>query len=163
MAEPICSVDPEQVEYTYKHHRTGETVEVFREEEALAAMLLNEVVFLNTPWYREDLSEEDKSYARFLVVCNDIFAWGCADAEPLPHDEVQNLWRMWRKDPAWGAEVWCIQRRKEMPQPPVEKLLRAAGYDLNAMGLKTNETDAKVAAIFDEMRGGPPAPPKAST
>jgi hypothetical protein len=159
MTELVWSIDPDRIEWSYESSVSGRVEEVFNEEEAIAAMLLNEVVFMNTPWYRKDLSEEDKSFGRLIVVCNDVFAWGCADAEPLPHDELHNLYKMWRKDPAWGAEVWCIQRRKEMPQKPVEKLIRAGGiWDLDTMGLAQNTTDAHVAGLFNAMKGNPPSP-----
>jgi hypothetical protein len=119
----------------------GEQHEDFTEEYALAALLLAEQVFLNSRWWRN----EDKENISVFVNCNDIFAWGCADAEDLPHKDIENLWRMWRKDPSWGTAIWCIQKRKQMPQKPVEDLIRKAGiWDLDSMGLDPNTMDAEV-------------------
>lgn len=123
----------------------GNEHRMFDERAALAALLLAEKVFLNARHW----CETDKEHIAVCVNCNDVFAWGCADAEDLPYAEIENVWRMWRKDPAWGTDVWCIQRRKEMPQKPVEKAIREAGiWDLDAMGLEPNVTDDYVKAVL---------------
>lgn len=140
---------------------------IFEEEAALAQLLLNEVIHLNSFWWKyEELGEYDQEARRFAmnakpdatwtkeesqlaslnVGCNDVFAWGCSDSEELPYLEIENLWRMWRKDPAWGSAVWCMIRRKHMPQRPVEKRIRDAGiWDLDALklehGLNANHYD----------------------
>jgi len=56
---------------------------------------------------------------------------------------------MWEKDPDWGVAVWCIGRRKQMPQKPIEKSIREAGvWDLDSMGLASNTQDAETQAMF---------------
>jgi hypothetical protein len=95
-------------------------------ESALALLLADEVVFANE---REYLWE-DKSRGRTVVLyvlCNDVFAWGCADTEDLPLSEVGNLYRMHRADPRYGATKWCCLRRNERPQKPVERGMRELG------------------------------------
>jgi len=116
---------------------------------ALAALLRSEVVSVNARWWREDLSEKDRASTCVFVDCSDVFAWACGDAEELPYAEIENVYRMWRKDPKWGPAVWCCIRRNEMPQPPVLAAIAGEGlWDLAAMPLGPNVTDEKVAAFF---------------
>jgi len=132
----------------------------FEAGNALALMLLNEVIFTNSYWCKVSelgawdaekrtcamipipdarWTEEEASMISMHVGCNDVFAWGCADAEDLPESEIRNLYDMWRKDPDWGAAVWCCTKRKEFPQKPVEKEIRTAGiWNLDDLGLAEN-------------------------
>ena len=73
--------------------------------------------------------------AGLYVACSDTFAWGCADAEPLPSigygdgddESVLELYASIRSDETWGSTRWCCLRRGMRPQKPVEKAMRAAG------------------------------------
>lgn len=129
---------------------------IFEEEIALAHLLINEVIFLNSFWSKSPKhdpesgwSEEESKYTCLYVLCNDVFAWGCADAEDLPYDELRNLYEMWLKDPSWGPAVWCIKQRNSMPQKPVEDHINAAGiWDLKSLSLAPNTLDAEITAIF---------------
>lgn len=106
-------------------------------EKALAALLAAEQVFLNTNWNMKSWPEEARETLVVYANCNDVFMWGCADAEDVSYDQINEVFDHWVKDPAWGVAVWCIQRRGLMPQPPVERLIRCGGiWDLDAMGLK---------------------------
>jgi hypothetical protein len=102
----------------------------------VAHLLINEVVSLYGFWHD---GEDDKVGRRLNAVqlsvnCSDVFAWGCADAEPLPFTAIPTAYAMWQHDEVWGLAAWCVMRRKQMPQPPVEKLIRAAGvWDLDAL------------------------------
>ena len=87
------------------------------EESILALLLMNGVLFAN----------ERGGTINLYVICNDIFAWACADAEKLPYTEIDNLYKMWRKDTYWGAAKWCILQRKMMPQEPVLEAMKKAG------------------------------------
>lgn len=138
----------------YGGRKDGSTADEakFEEEKALALLLIDEIVFLNSYWWEDKWPEEARKVTSINVNCNDVFAWGCADAESLPHDQIEPLYRMWRKDPAWGAAIWCMIQRKQMPQKPVEDLIRKAGiWDLDTLGLGTNTMDAKVSAMFAEL------------
>lgn len=107
--------DPAYYEIKGKYH--------FNHVKALILLLEDNVLFLND-------GGEEGGVRRALGIsinCNDIFGWGFADAEDLPYDELENLYKMWVKDKAWGEVAWCIQRRKRMPQKPVEELIREAG------------------------------------
>jgi hypothetical protein len=150
--------------------RTGKVGKemVFEPEKALAHMLLNEVIFINSHWWkfeqvgeagpdgwktipREDATwtKEESKIISVNVNCNDVFAWGCADAEELPYDEIENLYRMWVRDPSWGSAIWCMKQRKEMPQKPVEDRIRKAGiWNFEELGLEKNSMDSKVSAMF---------------
>lgn len=120
---------------------------------ALALMLLNGVLFLNSHWWEKAWPEDARNAISVNVNCSDIFAWACAEAETLPHDQIEPLYRMWRKDPTWGAAIWCIQRRKEMPQRPVADRIRKAGiWDLDSMGLAENSYDAACREAAAERR-----------
>lgn len=150
------SIDDDSIEWrrmsTFDHGvKRPEPVEVteFDRERALALMLMNEVVFLNNNWWKKEWPEEAQKAISINVNCNDVFAWASADAEGLPYSEVETIYKMWRKDPDWGPAVWCIIRRKEMPQRPVEDSIRKAGvWDLDRLGLRENTTDAEVQAYL---------------
>jgi hypothetical protein len=103
---------------------------VFRPNHALALMLLNGDVFIVD--------------GTLCVNCSDVFVWGSSDEEELPLDEIEPLYRLWRERP-WGSAIWCMIKRRQMPQEPVEEAMRKAGWDLDALkdrhGLRNNEYD----------------------
>jgi hypothetical protein len=124
----------------------------FEEDQALAHLLMNEVVFINSNHWRDDWSEDDRKQISVNVSCNDVFAWGCADGETLPCNQIETLYNMWLKDPAWGPAVWCMIQRKQMPQKPVEKIIRAAGiWDLDKLNIGPNTMDAQVKVELARM------------
>jgi hypothetical protein len=130
----------------------------FEAEPALALLLINDVVFLNSHWGKGDWPEAARKTTSLNVNCNDIFAWACADAEPLQYDDIETVYRMWRSDPAWGAAKWCAIRRNQKPQPPVIAAMKKAGsWDDMMDRLGENTQDAEVQAYFaayaDKMRG----------
>jgi hypothetical protein len=91
----------------------------------LAHLLAEDVIFCNNGWWFEEEGKPwPKDYITLHVNCNDVFAWGAADAEDVTSSELSDLYEMWEKDNNWGPAAWCIKKRKEMPQPPVEKLIR---------------------------------------
>jgi hypothetical protein len=155
---------PTEIQHTIKDDDIEWTMEwpdrpdeqVFEKEPALALMLLNEVVFLNSHWFQEDLPEKFQRQISVNVNCNDVFMWGCADADPLPYAEIDNLYRLWRKGP-WGSAIWCMIQRKEMPQKPVENAIRQTGvWDLDALqaehGLRSNHYDGISGVIAQHKR-----------
>jgi hypothetical protein len=107
---------------------------VFEAEDALAMLLLNEVIHINDHWWEKSWPEEARRRIHFGVNCSDVFAWGCADSESLDYKDIESLYRMWAKDPVYGHEIWCIIKRKELPQSCVEKSIRNAGiWDLDTL------------------------------
>ena len=120
-----------------------ETERHFEEDRALARLIAEEVCSTNEHWWKKDWPEEARKTFAIFVNCNDIFAWGCADAEPLQHDEIQDLYDHWIKDRNLGPAVWCCKKRRQMPQAPVRKAIEAAGiWNLSEMGLEPNGYDA---------------------
>jgi len=105
--------------------------EYFGEEQALAYLLLEDVVFLNNGWWNEEQGKPwGKDAVSIHVNCNDIFAWGCADAEDATHGDLVELAKIHAADPEWGLVMWCIKKRKMMPQSPVLAQMTAAGIDV---------------------------------
>lgn len=132
---------------TRSHYETdaGETETNHKVEAMLAILLIAEVVFINTPWYRDDLKEEDKKYLhKILVNSSDVFIWGCADAEEISMSEIPELYDMWIKDHGWGPAVWCIKKCNYMPQKPVyDRIQREGIWNLDEMGLRPNSSWGK--------------------
>jgi len=121
----------------------------FEGEDALALLLINEVVFLNSHWWEDEWPEEAKKRTSLNVNCNDIFAWGCADAESMNYADIENVYRMWRADTEWGAAKWCAIRRNQKPQPPVIAAMKKAdSWDDMMEKLGENTQDAEVQAYF---------------
>lgn len=139
----IRTIDDSRVIWTTKAWSSGDkqfpAEEVFDEERALALLLINEVVFLNCHWWEKEWPEDARNRASINVNCNDIFVWGCADAETINHEDIEPLYRMWIADPEWGAAKWCAMRRQQQPQTPVIDLMKKAGaWDaaMQAVGVK---------------------------
>ena len=66
--------------------------------------------------------------------CNDVFAWGCADAEDVLHSDLADIYDHFVKDNKWGTAVWCIKRRKMRAQKPVYDEIKKEGiWDLDAI------------------------------
>jgi hypothetical protein len=125
--------EPRRVKWLMRYNDGHEEI-IFKSELALSALLITEKVFLNSHWREKDWPEEAKQSIGVHVICNDVFAWGCVDCESVSYGDLESLWDCHVKDPTHGTEVWCIVRRKEMPQRPVEKYLREGGiWDLDAL------------------------------
>jgi len=114
----------------------------FDAAKALAVLLAHEVVFVNNNWWRKSWSEEDQKSIAVCVNCNDVFAWACSDAERLPYDEIESLYIHWELDPEWGPAIWCMKRRNQMPQKPVEDIIRKIGkWDFDFLQIGANTQD----------------------
>lgn len=114
-----------------KYALTAEYDEV---EYKLAHLILDDTIFCNNGWwYEKEGKPWQKDRTTLHVNCNDVFYWGCADAENICHGEIGDLYEMWKKDPMWGAAAWCIKKRKQMPQGPVADRMTKAGWDLQEL------------------------------
>jgi hypothetical protein len=112
---------------------------IFEPEKAVAVLLANEIMFLNTHWWEQQWTEKAKKTIALLVICNDVFDWACADAQEIHLDEIQELYDMFIKDPGWGSAVWCMKKRNLMPQKPVYDDIKKEGiWDLDSMNLRPN-------------------------
>lgn len=142
-------------ELLYKRKPEGVSEEmIFEENEALAHLLAEDKVFINSHWWmkEEELGEDEKHKAwpeeacktfSINVNCNDVFAWGCADAEEMMESDLEEVYEHHHKDPNWGTAVWCIKKRGELPQRPVyDAIMKAGVWNLDEMGLQENRYDA---------------------
>jgi hypothetical protein len=117
----------------------------FEDGKALAVLLANDVIFLNSYWWEKEWPEDARKVTALCVNCNDIFAWGCADAENLNYEDLQDLYDHWLKDKRNGSAVWCCKKRGQLPQAPVLKDIKAGGiWDMDSMGLAPNAYDARL-------------------
>jgi hypothetical protein len=102
-------------------------------DQALALLICEEIV---VPLAARTSGEESKSVPGLYVMCNDVFFWGCADAEPLPllgfgDAQEEAFWDLYKKvrlKGFWGSVEWCCMRRGMRPQAPVMRDMKAAGY-----------------------------------
>jgi hypothetical protein len=103
--------------------------EYCNDEKALALMLLDDVLFCNSRYYSMEKDGKSEGHTIVLfIICNDIFAWGCADAEELNDtDEISKLYKMWLKDKKWGATKYCCFKRNEKPQHPIAEAMKKDG------------------------------------
>jgi hypothetical protein len=93
---------PNEVVYEYEGER------MCSEELALAQLLADDVLL---PFQLKD-SRGAPTTALFVNTSDD-FAWACADCEPLPNDEIPNLYSMHVADRTWGALRWACLRRNQ--------------------------------------------------
>lgn len=136
--ESVFSYMPEEpLEPIYKITTDGVESIDFEIEEALAVLLIEGAVFVNSPWWEKKWPETARKGFCVLVNCNDVFAWGCADAEMCLFSEFEELFDYYVKDKKWGTAVWCIKKRGFLPQKPVfDRIVKEGIWDLSKMGLK---------------------------
>ncbi len=106
----------------------GNFVEDLVEDDALAMLLLAGHIFV----LPADAHYDNRLEAAGMYVnCNDTFFWATADMEPLPVDEIGNLYKLcFDKDGnplRFGSTVWACLRRKMRPQHPLEKMIKKVG------------------------------------
>lgn len=141
--------------YTLVKDDTREPVVDAEASQMLAVLLIKEKAFLNDHWWEDDWPEAAKRMPSVNVSCNDVFMWGCADAETIAYRDIPAVYEHFEKDPDWGVDVWCIKHRGMMPQKPVYDRIKAGGiWDLDAMGLEPNPTwKPRAPAKKDEQNG----------
>lgn len=119
------------------------------EEKALEILLRDNILFSNEREFLNPDGTKGGSTVILYVNCNDVFAWACADAEDLPHDEIGNLYKMHKANKRWGATIWCILRRKQKPQKPMEDLMKKDGVWTEGLEkLNENTQDEETQALF---------------
>lgn len=101
---------------------------VFEPEMALAWLLVKNVVIINSHWWKKGKWPQEACDSFSISVdCSDVFSWASADAEPLFYDDLEDLYDHYAKDSYWGPAIWCIKRRKQLPQKPVYDRIQQAG------------------------------------
>ena len=118
---------------------------IFCPEQALSQLLSEEILFAN---YREIILDGKKCghTCVLFVNCNDIFAWGCADAEDIPNEEaLEKLYNYCVKYPVWGASIWCCMQRKTKPQAAaVNRMKEAKEWPIELDELEENWYDKRM-------------------
>ena len=139
LAEGLPYSSPEDIEYLYEDD-VGLTHSSFNSGLALAALLLSKAAFLNSNWFEDSWPEEAKKTVAICINTSDVFAWGTADAETIPYNKIEEVYRYWVKDRTWGTAIWAvIVSNKELPQKPVADAIRKAGiWDLDALQKEHN-------------------------
>lgn len=136
----------EDIAHTFKD-KSGEDVESFEENNALACLLLDSVVFCNERKYVEHDGTSEQSTTVIFMLCNDVFAWGCADGENLLNSDIEPLFKMWHADKRYGYVRWVCIKRNEKPQAPFVKAMKAAEvWDDVMEALPDNSYDAYLRA-----------------
>ncbi len=156
MTGTIATITAEQVDISHVSgvgDTAGQTLHDFDVDLAVAAMLVHSVASLVR--FDDTLPDGVAGCAVIHVRCDDVFAWGVSELEMLPHDEIENAYRAWRRDARWGTAVWCAIRRREMPQGAVEGRIRASGlWDLDDLarrhGLRPNRHEAMARLDADQ-------------
>ena len=136
------------------------------EEAALSWLLARGVLFSNSRDCIFDGKPEGHTVV-LSVLCSDVFGWGCADGEDLPHSEIVNLFKMVRDDPEWGAVRWCCLRRNMQPQYAIKRdwvnsgkwddVLEALPENPDAADVRAAEARAESRAAFDNADPNPPS------
>ena len=105
----------------------------FEPSKALAHLLINDIVFLNNNWWQETWPPEARKMLSVNVNCNDVFAWGCADAETMDYSELQAVYDSWYREPVYGTAYWVCEKRNQAPQGPVKDPMERLGYDFSEL------------------------------
>lgn len=99
----------------------------YDEQKALACLLASDICFLNVK--NVGTKEKPEWTTVVYVNANDIFAWGCSDAESITNNdgeadsEIIALYKCWKENPNWGFAKWLCFKRNEQPQNPVKDLM----------------------------------------
>lgn len=153
MFKTVFEYTPEEPTILVKYKIDGGDVD-FDSTAALAVLLIEEVIFLNNHWWMS-ATRSDKFFKEKLdnpwpeeacktfslnVNCNDVFAWGCSDAEECFYDDLEDVFNHWEKDRVWGPAIWCIKKRNQMPQKPVyESIMKAGIWNLDEIVKETTD------------------------
>lgn len=135
--------------------------DMFEADFALAYLLAKEVIFLNSHWWRDDFPEEAQKLTSLNVNVNDCFAYACADAEPVFYDQLEDLWKYYKRDTSYGVVVWAAIQRKELPIPPVLNRCLSQGWTMeDFVGCEDNGYMKHLAKLAEAKRIAEESKPK---
>lgn len=100
---------------------------VFDQDLAIARLIAEGVLILNTHWWEETWPKEAQETVSLGVDCSDFFSPASADAEEILYSEIQELYDLWAENTFWGPLKWCAVRRNARPMPSVVKDMLEAG------------------------------------
>lgn len=107
------------------------------EELALSRLLEDDVILANCRDYTFQ-GEKAGTTTILFVISSDVFVWGCADADDLPHKEIGTLLKMHLTEP-YGVIKWLCLKRNEKPQDPiVENMKKDGAWDDQMEALPDN-------------------------
>lgn len=95
------------------------------------------------------------------IICNDLFWWGCADAEPIEsHADLAALVQAHDDSSEAGFELYCARRRRMRPQgaiykyysAEVQRLFDACGPDRSVDVLNPIHQAQSEARAMDELQ-----------
>lgn len=130
--------------------------ELFLDEEAAIAMLLDDGV-VHCGHCRiathDGKIEEDYSIVMY-VLCNDLFAWACADGENIGSSDLPLLVKLHQDTKNnWGSQIWCCLKRKMQPQSPVKKHMIEDGvWTPELEALPPNHYDAAIKKAYADKQ-----------
>ena len=100
---------------------------IVNEELAVACLLADDICFLNH-------TKDSEPTTCIYVLANDVFAWGCADAESITNNdwkepsEIIDLYKLWKENDKWGPIKWLCLKRNKQPQKPIKEDMIKDGY-----------------------------------
>lgn len=103
-----------------------EDSESFCEEEALAYLLSEEVVFCNSRKFVGYGGKVEEETIVIFVILNDTFYYASADAEPIRLSELQNLYELYKEHKYTGIVKWATEKRGILPISHYRRQLREA-------------------------------------
>lgn len=89
--------------------------EFFDENYALSELLRADIIFINCYHWEKEAPKWVQDAIAICVNINDLFV-PAADAEHLPYDQLESLYKMWKYDPLNGITVWASLRRRHFPK-----------------------------------------------
>jgi len=126
-------------------------IEDSNEELALACLLADGTCFLNNVNISDN--KEKPIYTTVVyVLTNDIFIWGCADAEPIEYsdgetpNEIINLYKLQKEKGFFGVVEWACLKRNIQPQKAIKDDMIKSGKwtnELNELSINRYENRIK--------------------
>ena len=128
----------------------GDTTTHYNEELMLAQLLIDGKIHLGEGLFLPASSDATDTVCA-VVNCNDLFAWGCEDYEPVTLREIPALYFAHMADTRWGTDVWCLFKRGELPRASVLREMLAEGCVFTHAGgqesLRPNTGDEEAKAL----------------
>jgi len=103
--------------------------EKISEEDMVSELLQERILYCHSTKTYDEISKEiEPETITIYMLCNDIFAWGCADSEQVTLSDLKDLYHEFKEDKDGGPVRWVCRKRNEKPQKPVEKWMREGKY-----------------------------------
>ena len=122
------------------HYTLPSGREYFDTTMALAHLLANDVLFVNTfPLWNDKTKQPEPATSTLFVLCNELFGPG-ADCEEIPYSSIESIYRAFDANGPRGVLRWCCLHRGQRPSPRIESLWRELGiWDAELEALPTTQ------------------------